>query len=104
MGRYTGKPFLRLLECYVLNCIDQLDDSQRATLVKMESKLSGVYKMSGSWLDIVNAQMEFPESLPGQIKDIWSKYLDQAKTQGVSVDPNEFAMSFVDQNFPDAVS
>jgi hypothetical protein len=104
MDRYTGKPFLRLLECYVLNCIDQLDDSQRATLVKMEPKLSGVYKMNGSWLDIVNAQMEFPESLPGQIKDIWSKYLDQAKAQGMSVDPNEFAMSFVDQNFPDAVS
>ncbi|TVL06944.1 hypothetical protein AYI82_15265 [Shewanella algae] len=60
--------------------------------------------MNGSWLDIVNAQMEFPESLPGQIKDFWSKYLDQAKAQGMSVDPNEFAISFVDQNFPDAVS
>lgn len=104
MDRYTGKPFLRLLECYVLNCIDQLDDNQRETLANMEPKLSSIYKMNGSWLDIVNAQMEFPESLPGQIKDFWSKYLDQAKAQGISVDPNEFAMSFVDQNFPDAVS
>lgn len=104
MDRYTGKPFLRLLECYVLNAIDQLDDSQRATLVKMESKLASVYKMNGNWLEIVNAKMEFPESLPGQIKDIWSKYLDQAKAQGMSVDPGEFAMSFVDQNFPDVVS
>ncbi len=104
MDRYVGKPFLRLLECYVLNAIDQLDDAQRATLTEMEPKLADVYKMNGSWLDIVSAQMDFPESLPGQIREVWSKYLDQAKAQGASVDPNEFAMTFVDQNFPDAVS
>lgn len=104
MDRYDGKPFLRLLECYVLNSIGQLDDAQRGTLEKMETKLASVYGMSGSWLDIVSAQMDFPESLPDQIRDFWSKYLDQAKAQGMSVDPNEFAVTFVDQNFPDAVS
>jgi hypothetical protein len=104
MDRYDGKPFLRILECYVLNSIDQLDDSQREALTKMEPKMARVYQMSGSWLDIVSAQMDFPESLPGQIKDIWSKYLDQAKAQGASIDPNDFAMLFVDQNFPEAVS
>lgn len=104
MDRYTGKPFLKFLECYVLNSIDQLDDNQRATLVKMEPKMASIYKMNGSWLDIVSTQMHFPESLPEQIKGIWLRYLDQAKSQGVSVDPNEFAMSFVDQNFSDVVS
>jgi hypothetical protein len=104
MDRYAGKPFLRLLECYVLNAIGQLDDGQRAALVKMESKLASVYKVDGGWLDIVSAQMNFPESLPGQINDIWSRYLDQAKVQGMSVDPGEFAMLFVDQNFSDAIS
>lgn len=104
MDRYIHKPFLRLLECYVLNSIEQLDDNQRAILAQMEPKLASVYKMNGSWLDIVRFQMNFPESLPKQIKDIWSKYLDEAKKQGAHVDPNEFAKSFVDQNFPDAVS
>ncbi|NQY38278.1 MAG: hypothetical protein HRT37_25755 [Alteromonadaceae bacterium] len=101
MSRYAGKPFLRLLECYVLDAIDQLDDTQRDTLVKMEPKLVDIYKINGSWLDIVNKQMEFPESLPMQIKEFWSKYLEQAKSQKVPVDPNEFAISFVNQNFSD---
>ncbi|MCP3675258.1 MAG: hypothetical protein GY829_12405 [Gammaproteobacteria bacterium] len=104
MDRYTGKPFLRLIECYVLNSIDQLDDAQRSTLIKMEPKLSGVYNIQGSWLEIVSAQMEFPETFPDQIRDFWNGYLEHAKSQGQSVDPNEFAISFVDQNFPDAVA
>jgi len=101
--RYSGKPFLRLLECYVLDSINQLDDAQRATLIQMEPKLVNIYKMTGSWSEIVSAQMDFPESLPGQIRDIWSKYLDEAKARGAAVNPNEFAMGFVEQNFPDAV-
>ena len=100
MSRYTNKPFLKLLECYILNSIDQLDDAQRETLVKMEPKLASIYGINGSWLDVVTMQMDFPESLTEQIREIWSKYLDNAKAQGVSIDPTKFAMSFVDQNFP----
>lgn len=103
MDRYTGKPFLRLIECYVLSSIDQLDDAQRSSLVEMEPKLVSIYKIRGNWLEIVSSQMEFPESFPKQILGFWNRYLDHAKSQGLSVDPNEFAMSFVDQNFPDAV-
>lgn len=101
MNRYAGKPFLRLLECYVLNAIDQLDDTQRATLSQMEPKLAAVCNMEGSWLEIVISQMDLPETLPKQVMNFWLQYLDQAKSQGISVEPNEFAMSFVDQNFPD---
>lgn len=103
MDRYTGKPFLRLIECYVLSAIDQLDDAQRSSLVKMEPKLSSVYSIDGSWLEIVSSQMEFPDNFPEQIRGFWNGYLEHAKSQGLSVDPNEFAISFVDQNFPDAV-
>ena len=103
MDRYTGKPFLRLIECYVLSSIDQLDDIQRSNLVAMEPKLSSVYNIDGSWLEIISSLMNFPESFPKQIKDFWDGYLEHAKSQRSSVDPNEFAISFVDQNFPDAV-
>lgn len=99
MDRYKGKPFLRLIECYVLDSIDQLDNEQRDKLREMEPKLAEVYNSNGSWREIVSAQMDFPESLPEQIRNIWSNYLVQAKAQGASVDPNEFARSFVDQNF-----
>jgi hypothetical protein len=33
MSRYAGKPFLRLLECYVLDAIGELSDEQQATLL-----------------------------------------------------------------------
>ena len=100
MDRYSGKPFLRLLECYVLDAIGQLDDAQRQALRRMEPKLADVYRMNGSWVDIVNAQMDFPESLPAQIRAIWEKNLVSARARGVAVNPNEFAVVFVDQNFP----
>jgi len=101
MDRYAGKPFLKLLECYVLDAIGQLDDQQRSALQLMEPKLSKIYSMDGTWLEIVSKQMDIPESLPLQIRDIWEKYLAQAKDRGVAVSPNEFVMGFVDQNFPD---
>ena len=101
MDRYTGKPFLKLLECYILDSIEQLDDASRLSLQKMEPKLQGVYGVKGTWLDIVSAQMDFPASFPEQIKQIWSSFLGHARTQGLAVDPNEFAKKFVDENFPD---
>lgn len=45
--------------------------------------------------------MDFPETLPQQIRQIWNGYLEHAKGQGLSVDPNEFVVKFVDENFPD---
>lgn len=104
MTRYEGKPLIRLLECYVLAAIDQLDDAQRETLQRMEPKLSSIYKRSGTWIEIIRDEMEFSDSLPMKIREIWEDNLGRLHAQGVAVDPNEFAMAFVDQNFPDAVA
>lgn len=101
MDRYSAKPFLRLLECYVLHAIGQLEDQQRVLLQKMEPKLEHVYAMKGSWLEIVKTQMDLPETLPSQIQDIWEKYLETARQKGVAVNPDKFAAEFVDNNFPD---
>jgi hypothetical protein len=54
--------------------------------------------MSGTWHEIVAAQMDLPESFPDTIRKYWSGYLNAARAQGVSPVPVEFAMSFVDQN------
>jgi hypothetical protein len=104
MNRYEGKPLLRLLECYVLAAIDQLDDAQRGTLHRLEPKLSAVYHRSGTWLEIIRDEMEFPESLPMKIREVWETNLARMRANGVAVDPNEFAMTFVDQNFPEAAA
>lgn len=101
MDRYAGKPFLKLLECYILSAIGQLDEPRRAILHEMEPKLRSVYGVTGNWVDIVASQMDFPDSLPDQINSIWKGYLVQAKKQGLSVHPDEFVMKFVDENFPD---
>ena len=99
MNRYAGKPFLRLIECYVLDLIDQLDAKQRGTLEAMEPKLRATYNTQGSWQHIVAAQLELTDSFDAQVRAFWGGYLDHARAENASVDPNEFAMSFVDQNF-----
>lgn len=101
MNRYEGKPLLRLLECYVLAAIDQLDDAQRAALERMEAKLSAIYNRSGTWLEIIRDEMEFPESLPVKIREVWENNLARLRANGQPIDPNEFAVAFVDQNFPE---
>ena len=100
-NRYDGKPFLRLLDSYVLEAIDQLTDEQRNGLRLIEPKLHEVYKTSGTWQEIVRTQMELPSSFPESINNVWQGYLRAAKSQGVSVNPFEFVERFVDENFPD---
>ena len=60
MDRYEGKPLIRLLECYVLDAIDQLDDRQRDTLQRMAPKLSTLYNRNGTWSEIIRDEMNFP--------------------------------------------
>ena len=43
--------------------------------------------------------MDFPDTLLAQIKNIWQRNLDMAASKGVSVSPEDFAMTFVDENF-----
>ena len=103
-NRYDGKPFLRLLDSYVLDAIGQLTDGQREGLAVMEPKLNAVYNSSGSWQEMVRTQMDLPPSFPESIRKMWVGYLDAAKTQGLSVHPHEFVEQFVDENFPEVRS
>lgn len=100
MSRYAGKPFLRLLECYVLEAIGELSEANRMTLVQMEPKLRSTYGVQGTWVDIVASQMSFPPELQGQIRTIWEKNRALAEGAGEVLQPESFAMMFVDKNFP----
>ncbi len=97
--RYAGKPFLRLLESYVLNAIGRLTPQEKEALEAMEDKLSAVYGQTGSWVEIVAAQMAFPVELPGRICKIWETGSARAREQGFTPDPVEFTRHFVDMNF-----
>ena len=98
--RYLGKPFLRLLECYVLRAIGKLTAEEESTLENTSPKLREVYKADGSWFEIVASVMELPESLPSQINAIWEKNCELAKANGEELVPQDFAEMFVDKNFP----
>lgn len=100
MDRYNGKPFLRLLDCYVLRAIGELDAPQANALANMEPKLAEVYGISAAWHEIVAQQMSFPENLPAHISEIWQAGQQRAAEQGLEADPREFTRQFVDTNFP----
>ena len=99
-NRYDGKPFLKLLDSYVLWSIGHLDNVSAAGLEHMVPKLQQVYGCDGTWQDIVALQMELPDTLPATIKRIWENGSAKALAQGWSVDPLEFSRQFVDTNFP----
>ncbi|KFN40986.1 hypothetical protein [Arenimonas oryziterrae] len=103
MSRYDGRPFLRLLDCYVLDAIGHLDDLQRGALEAMEPNLASTFGVDGSWTEIVADQMEFPDSFPAQVRAIWQKNVSLAQDHGTAIDPYEFVLAFVNDNFPDAV-
>lgn len=104
MNRYEGRPLARLIECYVLDAIGQLSNGQLESLQKMEPHLTRIYNVHGTWRQMVAEVMGFPETLPSKIEMLWEKNLGIAKAQGAHVIPNEFAMAFVDQNFPELLS
>jgi hypothetical protein len=96
--RYEGKPFLKLLDAYVLWAIDELSEANAQTLKDMTPKLRSVYGVEGEWQEIVSAVMELPPNMSALIRDLWTKNTDIARKNGVTLAPSEFAETFVDCN------
>lgn len=99
LQRYEGKPFLRLLECYVLEAVGQLHDEQRETLVKMQPQICQMYQRDGAWFEVINAEMGFSEATVAQIREVWAANLENAKELDATIDPNGFAIDYVDRYF-----
>ena len=99
--RYEGKPFLELLESYVLDAIGALDPDDDATLTAMESEFHTMFGEPGTWRQIVEARMQFPDGMPGAINELWTKGRARFReAQGHEPDPYEFTRTFVDTKFP----
>ena len=99
--RYSGKPFLKLLDSYVLAAIGHLDAESDSALTAMEPKLHDTFGATGSWRSIVESRMQFPAGMTAAIREVW----DEGKTkfaaiEGGEPDPLEFTTIFVDTNFP----
>jgi hypothetical protein len=97
--RYDGKPFLRLLECYVLWSIDRLPMEYSEQLEEMTPRLAATYGADGTWQEIVAAQMEFPPGLPDALRGMWERTLANADEQQGEIDSQFWAQQVVDSNF-----
>lgn len=97
--RYEGKPLLKLLECYVLLCINQLSEDLIEKMNQITPYLYDTYNRQGSWDEIIAAEMEFPETMPERIHEMWVKNQKIAQDNNVELSPIEFAQMFVDKNF-----
>ncbi|MFC4161922.1 hypothetical protein [Chitinimonas lacunae] len=100
VNRYEGKPFLKFLEAYILWAIDELPEELSDQLVAMTPHLRRVYKCTGDWHSIVAQQMDFPDSLPALIREIWEKSKKTSKQEGWTLSPEAFSINFVNVNFP----
>ena len=99
--RYANKPFLRLLDSYVLDAIGKLDPEEDTILTVMEPKFHKTFVTTGSWREIVVARMNFPAGMAGAIREVWEKgRVKYLAAQGSEPDPAEFARHFVDTKFP----
>lgn len=98
--RYKDKPLLRLLELYVLDAIGKLEEKDRALLEKMTPKLCETFGTKGTWKQAIEKAMEFPSHMPGLIAENWEKNLEKlTEEQKLQLNPEEYAMQFVDNNF-----
>ena len=99
--RYAGKPFLRLVDSYVLDAIGHLDPAADAALTAKEPEFHATFGAKGSWREIVEARMTFPDGMRGAIREVWDKgRVRFVAAQGREPDPMEFTTAFVDTKFP----
>lgn len=92
---------LRLLECYALDAIGQLNPEDQDTLSAMQPKLAQTFGVSGTWKEIIDQVMEFPAGMANAIEEMWKKNQGIASRSGAELTPQQFAEMFVDQNFAD---
>lgn len=100
-NRYTGKPFLKLLDNYVMDAIGMLDPETDAALTADEPRFHKLFVTTGSWREIVESRMNFPAGMAGAIREVWEKGRPRyIAAQGVEPNPWEFTINFVDTKFP----
>lgn len=99
--RYAGKPFLKLVDSFVLKCIDELDVSQENLLLQMTPKLQKTFSHTGSWEEIVMDQLHLGPDVRTTIRTLWAKNQEIAKQNGVVLSPMQFVEMFVANNVTD---
>ena len=99
--RYSGKPFLRLLESYILDAIGHLDPAADGALRANEPQYREMFGATGSWREIVVSRMQFPEGMQNAVREVWQSGRERFReANGREPDAEEFTRIFVDTKFP----
>jgi len=98
--RYQGKPLLRLSELYVIDAIGALTPDDAKSLDAMTPKLRQIYGVTGDWRAAIAKATAFPETMPEEIRKMWARNQQIARTNGATLTPEAFAVMFVDSNIP----
>ena len=96
LERYEGKAFLKFVDLFVMDCIEALDASQLAELDRLTPNLQEAFGRTGTWQEIVMAQLGYEPGVRDTIRDLWIKNHASARQHGVSLDPMAFVHMFVD--------
>ncbi|TWT38509.1 hypothetical protein [Blastopirellula retiformator] len=100
MSRYEGKPFVRLIECYILSAIDELPEAYEQKLQEMVPALKETYNIDGTWKEVVAQVMQFPETIDEELRNMWNHNQAVAAQSNQILSAEAFAQAVVDQNFP----
>ncbi len=96
--RYDGKPLLIFLDSYVRWAIGTLSQEELRRLEEMTPKLRSTFGANGTWNEIISSVMRFPPNMPDLIRGLWEKNLKIAANNHLTLDPQQFAERFVDEN------
>ncbi|MFI4875711.1 MAG: hypothetical protein ACIALR_10250 [Blastopirellula sp. JB062] len=99
MSRYEGKPFIRLLECYILSAIDELPPVYEEKLSEMGPALKESYNLEGGWREVVAQVMQFPDTVDDELRQMWTHNQAVAAQNNQILSAEAFAQAVVDQNF-----
>ena len=93
--RYVDKPFLRLVDSYVLWSMHFLDEASEQRLEAMESKLNDTLAREGRrWFELVEDEMRLTPKARTKTREAWQR----AQAQNAEpLDPLDFAYDLADK-------
>lgn len=100
--RYQGRPFVRLLDLYVLALLDQLS-SEASEVVDQLVRSAFTSEPAEPWTLVLEKELHLPTGLADQIKAMWRGYQAFEQTQGRLANPIDFTRHVVDENFLDYI-
>lgn len=94
--RYHGRPFLILLENYVLSAIGSLVPDKEVLAAAATQRVCGG---SDDWRSTLRDTLHLGDSLDESLRQMWATNQQRAQQAGLTLSPEDFARMIADQNF-----